>query len=184
MEREEWRPVVGYEGLYEVSNLGRVRSIGRKREITQTCKTSVFYPGKIIKSYTTKDGYARLCLCKDAKESQILVHRIVAAAFIPNPENYPIVNHKDENKQNNAANNLEWCTGKYNANYGTINIRRGQGISKALSRRCLVIHPDGTQQEFPNTRIAAEKTGIPQSCISRACNGTRKTAGKLKWKYA
>ena len=102
---EEWKDVRGFKGLYEVSNLGRVRD-----------------KNGLLKEYNT-DGYIRVCLKKTLNGKRISrcigVHRLVAQAFIPNPHRYKEVNHKDENKSNNCVDNLEWCTRKYNVNYGT-----------------------------------------------------------------
>lgn len=100
---EEWRPVVGYEGLYEVSNTGQVINI----------KT-----GHILKQHKDKDGYWVLSLKRD-KYKTYFTHRLIAQAFIPNPDNLPMVNHKDEDKSNNRVTNLEWCNAKYNSTYGT-----------------------------------------------------------------
>lgn len=104
--QEVWKPVNGWEGLYEVSNLGRVRSLHYK-------KPYIMHP--IVDNY----GYVRISLVKpnSKKYKRCGVHRLVAEAFISNPDNLPQINHKDENKQNNNVNNLEWCTNKYNCNY-------------------------------------------------------------------
>lgn len=102
--REIFKDVVGYEGLYQVSNLGRVRSS---------------YSGKILRSATKKRGYQYVNLYKDKISKMHQVHRLVAMTFIPNPNNLPIVNHKDEDPTNNNVENLEWCTHTYNINYGT-----------------------------------------------------------------
>lgn len=104
---EEWRPVVGYEGLYEVSNTGQVINI----------KT-----GHILKQHKDKDGYWVLSLKRD-KYKSYFAHRLVAQAFIPNPDNLPMVNHKDEDKSNCMVDNLEWCDAKYNSTYGTVRER-------------------------------------------------------------
>ena len=116
--KEKWKPVKGYENWYEVSNLGRVRSLDR-----QIKYRSIHRTGKLIKLGCTR-GYYYAKLHKNNKRRYVGVHRLVADAFIPNPNNLPEVNHKDENKQNNCANNLEWCTRKYNVNYGTGKQRR------------------------------------------------------------
>ena len=112
---EEWKDIVGYENLYQVSNLGNVRSLDkvimRKHGESLTVRGRVLKP-MIIKGYC----YVRLNDCGNWKTEQI--HRLVAQAFIPNPDNLPEVNHKDENKSNNRADNLEWCTHNYNVNYG------------------------------------------------------------------
>ena len=105
---EEWRAVPGYEGLYEVSNMGNVRNVRRN---------------KLLRLLKTNNGYIRVFLCKNGIKTGFQVHRLVSEAFIPNPNNLPQVNHKDEDKTNNNVDNLEWCTAKYNLNYGTARIR-------------------------------------------------------------
>lgn len=99
---EEWKNVIGYEGLYEVSNIGNVRNV-RRNTLLRLSKTK---------------GYIQVYLYKNGVKTGLKVHRLVAEAFIPNPDNLPQVNHKDENKMNNRVENLEWCTAKYNSNYG------------------------------------------------------------------
>ena len=100
---EIWKDIEWHKGSYKVSNMGRVQSIRRK---------------KFKDTYLDKRGYVKVCLCYNYTQKIFSVHRLVAKAFIPNPNNYPQVNHKDENKQNNNVDNLEWCTNKYNCNYG------------------------------------------------------------------
>lgn len=115
-EDEEWKPAVGYEGLYEVSNLGNVRGVNRmtyRKGVVRCLK------GKIRKPQIISTGYKQVQLSKDGKVKGICIHRLVAEAFIPNPDNLPCVNHKDEDKTNNNVENLEWCSFKYNSNYGT-----------------------------------------------------------------
>lgn len=102
LQGEVWMGVVGFEGLYKVSNLGRVRSCRR---------------GTIMIPQPLKDGYLRVRLRKEGKDFSFLTHRLVAMAFIPNPNNYDTINHKDFNTQNNCVENLEWCTQKYNNKY-------------------------------------------------------------------
>lgn len=115
---EQWKPITGYEGLYEVSNLGNVRSLDRrtraKNNSTMLRKGCILIP-----FYEEKKGYYQVTLNKDGKKKHHRVHRLVASAFLENPFNYTDVNHKDENKTNNHVDNLEWCTRKYNNNYGT-----------------------------------------------------------------
>lgn len=114
---EEWRPVPGYEGLYEVSSYGRVRSLDR---YVKTCYGSYrLHKGKVLSPGIRPDGYLVVSL----QYRMFRVHRLVAEAFIPNPDNLPQVNHKDEDKSNNRFDNLEWCDSKYNNNYGTARIR-------------------------------------------------------------
>ena len=105
---EEWKAIPGYEGLYEVSNMGNVRNVRRNT---------------LLRLSKTNNRYVRVSLCKNGIKTGLTVHRLVAEAFIPNPDNLPEVNHKDEDKTNNNVENLEWCDHKYNMNYGTRNIR-------------------------------------------------------------
>lgn len=113
MTEEIWRPVVGYEGLYEVSSYGRVRSLDRYDSMNR------FLRGRILRLFTDGLGYLSAHLSSNGKVKSFLVHRLVAQAFIPNPDNLPQVNHIDENPSNDNVDNLEWCDGKYNVNYGT-----------------------------------------------------------------
>lgn len=114
---EEWRDIEGYEGLYQISNLGRVKSLSRiaidRRGIPH------YVNERILKQAFDKNGYCLVGLHINGKIKSGKVHRLVASAFIDNPHNLPDVNHKDENKSNNNVDNLEWCTPKYNINYGT-----------------------------------------------------------------
>lgn len=138
MIEEIWKPVVGYEGLYEVSSYGRVKSL---------CKydsRNRFRDGRIIRLFTDGLGYLRAQLYSNSKRKSFLVHRLVAQAFIPNPDNLPQVNHRDENPSNDNVDNLEWCDGKYNVNYGTridrirdIRLKNGTytGLSKEEYRK-------------------------------------------------
>lgn len=124
---EVWKDIEGYENLYQVSNLGRVKSIPRKIN-------GRIYGGKIL--HLSKTPYCRVDLCKEGNVKSCLVHRLVAIAFIPNPNKYPCVNHKDENKENNCVENLEWCTYAYNNLYSGVaqkaaDARRGKPLSDA-----------------------------------------------------
>ena len=110
---EEWKSIPGYEGLYEVSSYGRVRSLDRYD------RRNCFRKGRILKQNNDGRGYMSIELCLNSKIKRYLVHRLVAQAFIPNPDNLPEVNHKDENPENNSVTNIEWCNRSYNINYGT-----------------------------------------------------------------
>ena len=115
MTEEIWKPVVGYEGSYEVSSYGRVRSLDRYVK----CKSYRLHKGKVLIGSITKYGYVRCNIKVNGVLKGYFVHRLVAEAFIPNPDNLPQINHKDEDKTNNNVDNLEWCTAKYNMSYGS-----------------------------------------------------------------
>lgn len=156
---EEWRDIVGYEGLYEVSNLGRVRR-----------------NGKILKPSKVRHGYLQIALYKNGIYKRFYIHRLVAYAFIPNPNSYPEVNHRDEDKTNNTVDNLEWCTHEYNNNYGTRNER--------LSKPVLQFDLQGNFiSEWPSTAKVEEETGMDHSNISKCCSGNRSSAGGFVWRY-
>lgn len=123
MNEEIWKPVVGYEGLYEVSSYGRVRSLDRYD--SRNC----FRKGELM-NFFYGCGYLKVVFCKNGIAKKYLVHRLVAQAFIPNPDNLPQVNHIDEDKSNNCVENLEWCDSKYNNNYGTLKERRRETLIK------------------------------------------------------
>ena len=166
---EHWKPVVGYEEHYEVSDMGNVRSLKFGKE-------------KILKPGKNNRGYLKVSLYKDGQKKMSLVHRLVAEAFIPNPNNLETVNHKDEVKTNNVASNLEWMSQKDNTNYGTRNKRAGEAFSKKVQ-----MFDKSTGEllaTFPSTREAARVTGINPSHISECCNGKKKSAGGYIWKYA
>lgn len=110
MEIERFKNIEGYEGLYQVSNLGNVKSLNYGKE-------------RILKPIKNGKGYLQVILCKNGKHKMYQVHRLVATVFLPNPNNLPCVNHKDENSLNNCLYNLEWCTYSYNNSYGTKNQR-------------------------------------------------------------
>ena len=118
MDHVEWRDVLGYEGVYQVSNFGdvmRLPSVDSRGHLRKA---------RILRQHMNRCGYKQIGLYKDGNETKHLVHRIVAEAFLANPCNYTDVNHKDENKRNNLASNLEWCNRSYNCLYGTTQARR------------------------------------------------------------
>ena len=163
MEVEEWKDVKGYEGLYQVSNLGRVKSIIYDKE-------------KILKPKCAR-GYYQVHLCnKGVPIKTCYIHRLVAEAFIPNPTNLSEVNHKDENKLNNHVSNLEWCTRAYNNNYGT----RKERVKVAQRKPILCVE---TGEVYHSLQYAEEMTGINQSNICKCCKGKVKTAGGYHWRY-
>ena len=114
---EEWRSIEGYEGLYEVSNTGQVRSLDRY--VKGKGKSYRLQKGKMLSPIKNKDGYLQVNLCCNGKNKMFLVHRLAAQAFLLNPDNLPEINHKDEDKTNNSVDNLEYCDRSYNINYGS-----------------------------------------------------------------
>lgn len=160
---EEWRPVVGYEGLYEVSNLGRIKSLKR------VCFTGKYYREineKIMINHFGTNGYLSIVLSKNGKKSPKMIHRLVAEHFLENPYNLPEVNHIDENKSNNCVWNLEWCTREYNANYGTKSKRVGEKQSKKVY---LYNENDILVATFNSTVEAAKKLNMTQAAVSYDC---------------
>lgn len=191
---EEWRDIVGYEGLYQVSNKGRVRGFNyrNKRET------------HILKLLPNKKGYYIVGLTKNCRRKTFVVHRLVANAFIPNPDNLPQINHKDEVKTNNYIDNLEWCTNKYNHDYGTHNINVGrsntgkkrtpesiENYKRSQDRRrdkyayrILQYELDGTLIKEWRCAFDIEKElGIPKSNIRDCCRKKTKTCSGYIWRY-
>lgn len=165
---EEWRDVVGYEGVYQVSDQGNVRSLNYHGE----------HRIAILKNRLNRSGYYEVALCKNNTMKPFKVHRLVAIAFIPNPHNLPCVNHKDENKLNNRVDNLEWCTHKYNTNYGTCQERKAAKMINNTSRSKAVAQYTLDWQivgKYPSQCEAARQTGIPHKLISQNCCGGSKT---------
>lgn len=165
--QEIWKDVSNYVGIYQVSNFGNVRSI-RQNQSQQ------------IKPFITNSGYKVVRLYNNNMK-RYLVHRLVAQEFIDNPQNLPIVNHKDENKLNNCVDNLEWCTYSYNSNYG-----HGKGnMIKNKSKKVLQFSLDGKFiAEFPSALEAERKLGISHSDISKCCRGKCKQYRGYIWKFA
>ena len=182
MENEIWKPVKNYEGYYEVSSYGRVKSLDRIINYSDGVKH--LHKGRILKPYKDareNKGYLRVELKKDGIFKKFAIHRLVAQAFIQNPSNLPEVNHKDEVKTNNRVSNLEWCDGKYNVNYGTAIQRRAEKRSMSV----LQIDKETNEivAEYPSTMEAARQLNISQGNIWSVCNGTQKTYKGFKWQY-
>lgn len=178
---EIWKSIPGYEGYYEISNTGKIRSL--TRTIMKSNGRSQTFKGKELIPQLSAFGYYKIILSKNQIKKQYLIHKLVAITFIPNPNNLPIVNHKDENKTNNNVENLEWCTYEYNNNYGTIKQRHIETISKPI----IMCNKDTHKpiKEFLNTKIAAQELGSPNSHsnIWRVLKGERQTALGYWWKY-
>lgn len=175
---EVWKPVVGYEGYYEVSSLGRIRSV--KRTVKGIDGKNYRLNSAIKRQFDNGKGYYYVSLCVNGVQKPMVVHRLVAKAFLPNPDNLPEVNHKDENPLNNRADNLEWCTRQYNQRYGTHDER----VARAAWKPVVGIDNDGNEFYFASVKEAAKAIGKTICQISSCCNGKRKTSGGLRWRYA
>ena len=180
---EVWKDYKDYEGLYQASNLGRMRSLDRwvksKSGSVRLCK------GKILKLCTDKYGYLNVGLWKNNKVKTYLVHRIIAETFLPNTDNLPCVNHKDENPLNNVASNLEWCTYSYNNSYGTRLERvRDKQINGKKSKPVLQYTIDGeVVREWPSAMDAERNGGFSSACICMCCKGKIKKHQGCIWRY-
>lgn len=199
MKKEIWKDIIGYEGLYQVSNLGRVKSLGNGKSKKE----------KILKQGTNSCGYYQIKLYQNGKYKTYKIHRLVAQTFLDNPNNYYSVNHRDENKQNNCIENLEWCTQEYNVNYGTRNERQSKtlkerkiNVGKKLSKEHiekLKLKNIGNQYNskpivqidnndliigvYDSAIQASNELGIDNSSIVKCCKGKRNSVGGFKWKY-
>lgn len=172
---EEWKPVLGYESLYEVSNLGNVRSLVGHNNFKRI---------KVLAKHLLGCGdrpkyYAVYLYNRKGQRQSIKVHRLVAQAFIPNTDNLPCVNHKDENTLNNDVSNLEWCTKLYNVNYGTARTRAADKHKK----RVAFYKDDTLQVEFDSVIQAAEHFGVSPQSIARVARGVRKSFHGMIVKY-
>lgn len=166
--KEIFVPIKGYEELYEISSSGRVKGIKRNRFLTLKNTDCGYLKVNLSKPYGDKKGHSL---------RTFIVHRLVAEAFIPNPDNLPCVNHKDENKHNNSVDNLEWCSHAYNDNYGTRNSRMSAKKSTAI--KCVE-----TGKVFKSIREAALFANRKESTISSCLSGKTKTSGGYHWEYA
>lgn len=176
---EIWKDIGGYEGHYQVSNHGRIRSLNR---ITSDGKRIV---GRVIRlRKDSKKRYMLVSLNKDGVRATCLVHRIVAKTFIPNIDNLPCVNHKDETQDNNRVANLEWCTHKYNSNYGTSKDKVRAAAIEQRARAILVIFPDDKVKWFDSKRDACRKLNLNNGNVGRCLRGINNTHLGLKFKYA
>lgn len=188
---EIWKDIPEYEGLYQVSNLGKVKSLYFGKE-------------KILKPSKNKDGYLHVNLWKNGKPKSFTSHKIVALAFIPNIQNLPQINHKNEIKTDNRVENLEWVSPKENCNYGTIKERKSEKmkgvnnpmygkkrtaktkkkIGESLKKPILQFTKDMVFiREFDSAKSASEELNINSSNIAQCCKNRYKTAGGYVWKY-
>ena len=172
---EEWKDVEGYEELYQVSNEGNIRSLNYNH--TNTIKN--------LKLVVVNSGYVIVGLTKNGKTKRKYVHRLVGEAFIPNPNNYKCINHKNEDKTLNTVENLEWCDHKYNDNYGTRNDRIS-AFAKNRADQSMKVYQYTLDGElvaiYPSTRECGRQ-GFQQSNVQRCCIGEHKQHKGYRWSY-
>ena len=183
---EIWKDIENYEGLYQVSNLGRIKGLERSTSFGNN-KTRI-RKSQILKPILNK-GYARQKLCKNGKAKCCLIHRLVGYAFMENPYNKKTINHKDGNKLNNNVNNLEWNTHRENVRHSfkELNRKSGQwmlGRKGKLHNRSKSVICTTTNQYYDSITIAAEQLGIRVACISRVLRKERTHTHGYKFKYA
>lgn len=164
---EIWRNIIDYKGLYEVSNFGRVRSLGMWVNGANGSKR--FVKWRVLRPRKISKGYLCVNLYKDGVRKFCLVHRLVAQAFIPNPDGLPQVNHKDKNKENNRVDNLEWCDGFYNQTYSN-------------GKTVYMYNEGGLCGLWPST-MECGRNGFNQSTIAKCCRGKLKKHKGFKWSY-
>lgn len=169
LDNEIWRDVVGYEGYYRVSNLGRVRGVGRY--VSQRQGGTQLRRGKIIHGVINRGGYRHLVLCKDGKQKTLEVQRLVAKAFIENPNNLPCINHKDSNKTNNRPENLEWCTQRENVRHA-VKERDRRRIPAEIEAQIRIRHANGE-----NAASISRNLGISYKTALRLTDGN-------KWRHS
>ncbi|WP_207758096.1 NUMOD4 domain-containing protein [Clostridium botulinum] len=188
---EIWKDIVGYEGIYQVSNRGNVRSLNRLDSAGHKLK------GRIRKFKQNKDGYFEISLCKDGERGYYRVHRLVALAFLDNPSKFPLVNHKDCNRTNNIVSNLEWCTEQYNVtysdakekmvantNYKTREMKYNRKeLAKKQCKRVYQYDLDYKLVKAWDSMREAERNGFSRSCILKCCNNQQSKHQEYIWSF-
>lgn len=167
MNNEKWADIKGYEGSYQISNMGRVKSL--KRKINSNNGGKYVKNESILTPIISSKGYYRVSLSKDSKTKIFSIHRLVAESFIQNTNNLPQVNHKDENKLNNNVDNLEWCDNKYNLRY-------------SCSKKVIRSDKYGNEKIY-DCMSDVVKDGFSLGHVSNCCNGRRKTHKGFEWRF-
>lgn len=176
--KEQWKPIKGYEGLYEISNKGRIKSLPKKVKRGNGYMTTTT---QIRTTHLDKNGYERITLSnKFGNKRNELVHRLVAIVFIPNPNNLSDVNHINEVKHHNFVENLEWCTHKHNCNHGTSSNRIGKKLSKSVYQYDI---NGNFIKQWNSVSEVSRVTGFSKGNISLNCRGGSITCNGFKWSY-
>ena len=174
---EIWKDIPEYEGIYQINNFGIVKRIERKSKYRKNVKIKE----KIIKEYIGTWGYKMVSLYKNNHQKTEFVHRLIAKTFIQNPNNYPVINHKDGNKLNNNINNLEWCTVSHNNKEA---YRIGIKKPRVNAKKILQLTKDNKIiKEWNSASEVQKKLGYSQGNICEVCNGRRNSANGYVWKY-
>ena len=184
--KEIWKDIKDYEDYYQISNLGNVRSKTHIRKNGKDEKHICVSNGKILNPGKDSNGYSVVVFSKNGKTKSYRIHRLVAQTFIPNPNNYRCVNHKDENKQNNNLNNLEWCNHIYNNNYGTKKERLKLSQQKRVGKKVNQYDLKGNFIRQWNCIMEAErylKRKRANVNICACCRNKQKTAFGYIWRY-
>ena len=187
---EIWKDINGYEGYYQISNKGNVRSVDRFDGVHDRT-------GTVIKPNLKSNGYLQVGLRKHSQRKYIGVHRLVAIHFIDNPENKPQVNHIDGNKQNNTVENLEWVTAKENQQHATRiglrdNMLKGEkhpaygkfGADSLSAKPVVRVDPVTGETKLYKAKVLAKDDGFDVTSISKCCHGKLKTHKGYKWYFA
>ena len=166
--KEVWREIKGYEGLYEVSNLGRIKSLNYRKT------------GKewFLKPILSNNNYFHVNLYKNGKRKPFLIHRLVAEAFLDNPDNLPCINHKDEVKTNNSVDNLEFCSIQYNMTYNDLHLRRAEKCKKKVG-----CYQNNKLIKIYNAITDVDKDGFHYQCVIKCCKRKRNHHHGFQWKY-
>lgn len=179
---EIWKDIENYEGMYQVSNKGHVRSLDR------LSSNGIRLTGRDMKLTHNMQGYLIVGLTKNAKATQFKVHRLVAYAFIENPSNYNLINHRDEDKTNNNVGNLEWCDSQYNNTYGNrlkkmVANTNYESICKKRLKPVIAIDTKNNKTVYKSIRDASKATGVYYGNISRCAKGIRKQSKGYRFEY-
>lgn len=169
---EIWKDIKNYEGYYQISNLGNIKSLERIVKVNNNGDFGKKQE-RVLKPHLQNNGYYYITLYKGNKRKNNLIHRLVADAFIDNPNNYPIINHKDENKQNNNVENLEWCTYSYNVNYGT-------AIERANENKKDYAVSDETRKKISEANKGKNVSEDTRKRISEALKGKQRTKEQIE----
>ena len=181
LEGEVWKDIDGFEGLYQVSSFGRVKSL--KRYVKKSNGKTMLVNERICKPFVNK-GYFYVTLSKNGHQPNKKVHRLVASAFIPNPKSLPHINHKDEVLSNNKASNLEWCTEDYNRHYGTGLLRMKQTWRRRYGVPIIRYATNGAESKRYECSKDLIEDGFDRRAVYRCCKNNKHTHKCYKWSFA